>query len=96
MDGKDDKGKPTPLHCPTQIIDDIMEVRAYGVTKYNDPDNWQDVKLSQFINALLRHTLGFWKNADSVDEESGLHHYKHIACNLAFICEKMKARKEVE
>lgn len=26
----------------------------------------------------------------SVDSESGIEHYKHIACNAAFICEILK------
>jgi hypothetical protein len=42
------------------------------------------------VNALLRHTLAFWEDNSSVDEESGIPHYKHMACNLAFICELMK------
>lgn len=29
----------------------------------------------------------------STDDESGLRHYKHMACNMAFICDMM-ARKE--
>lgn len=27
---------------------------------------------------------------DSKDDESGIPHYKHMACNMAFICDMMK------
>lgn len=47
------------------------------------------VELDRYVDALMRHTLAFVENHDSVDEESGLHHYKHMACNMAFICEMM-------
>lgn len=36
-----------------------------------------------------RHTLEFVRKLDSVDSESGIAHYKHMACNMAFICEMM-------
>ena len=29
------------------------------------------------------------RNLDSVDAESGIARYKHMACNMAFICEMM-------
>lgn len=90
---KHDQGKPIPLHVPTQILHDIMEVRGYGVKKYNDPENWRTLELDRLINALLRHTLAFWENPYAVDEESRLAHYKHMACNLAFICEMMKEKE---
>lgn len=88
-----DQGKVDLTLCPPQIILDIAEVREYGVKKYKNPDNWKKVEMGRYVKALLRHTLEFWKNQDSVDEESGIKNYKMIACNLAFICEMM-ANKE--
>ena len=61
----------------------------YGNKKYKDPDNWKTVEMRRYIAALLRHTLEFVRNLDSVDAESGIAHYKHMACNMAFICEMM-------
>lgn len=29
------------------------------------------------------------ENYDSIDEGSELEHYKHMTCNMAFICEMM-------
>lgn len=87
---KEDRGKLRPSLVPTQVIKDIAEVREYGVKKYHDPDNWKKVELQRYVDAFYRHWLAFVEDANSVDEESGLPHYKHCACNMAFICEMMK------
>lgn len=87
--GKDDTGKLQLSLVPTQIVKDIAEVRMFGNKKYHSPDNWKQVDVSKFIDAMLRHTLEFINDHDSIDAESGLPHYKHIACNLAFICDMM-------
>lgn len=75
---------------PVQIIDDIRTVRLFGIRKYADPDNWKKVEKQRYIDALLRHLLAYLEEPDGVDEESGIKHYKHMACNLAFICEMEK------
>lgn len=89
-EAKLDAGKLEIDLVPTQIIRDVAEVRMYGNKKYGDPDNWKTVELRRYVNALLRHTLAFVDDYNSVDEESGIPHYKHMACNMAFICEMMK------
>lgn len=89
-EGKADSGKLRISLVPTQIIKDIAEVREYGNKKYHSPDNWKTVEEQRYIDALLRHTLAFWRDPHSIDEESGLPHYKHMACNMAFICEMEK------
>ena len=66
----------------------------YGTKKYGDPDNWKRVDLRRYVNALLRHTLAFVEDYNSEDEESGIPHYKHMACNMAFICEILKGQME--
>jgi hypothetical protein len=91
---KADAGKLQISMVPTQIVWDIAEVRAYGNAKYGNPNNWKRVELRRYVDALLRHTLKFIKNPRSVDEESGIPHYKHMACNMAFICEMMGAEKK--
>ena len=86
---KADAGKLQLSLVPTQIIKDIAEVRMYGNKKYKDSDNWKSVDVRRYIDALLRHTLEFVRDLNSVDAESGIAHYKHMACNMAFICEMM-------
>ena len=91
---KDDKGKLRLSLVPTQIIRDIAEVREYGCKKYHDPENWRQVEKQRYIDALLRHLLAYLEDPDGVDEESGIKHYKHVACNLAFICELEREEAE--
>lgn len=93
-DAKADKGKLKISLVPTQIIKDIAQVRMYGCEKYHDPNNWKNVEVERYIDALLRHTLAFVEDPCGLDSESGIEHYKHMACNMAFICEMMKDHKK--
>lgn len=89
---KADAGKLQISLCPTQIVRDVTEVRMFGNAKYKSSDNWKTVEMRRYVDALLRHALEFVDNPDSVDPESGIPHYKHMACNMAFICEMMAGR----
>ena len=93
---KDTAGKPKLSLVPPQIIFDIAEVREYGNKKYPDggKDNWKKVNIDDYKDALLRHTLKYLQDPKSKDEESGIEHYKHMACNIAFICE-MERENEI-
>lgn len=93
---KADAGKLQITLVPRQIIRDIAEVRMYGNRKYGDPDNWKQVDIKRYRDALCRHLLAYLDDPDSVDEESGIPHYKHLACNVAFICEMEKWKNEEE
>ena len=83
---KHDEGKLQLRLVPPQIIRDIAEVRMYGNAKYGNPDNWKTVEKWRYIDALYRHFLLYLEDPEGVDEESGIKHYKHMACNMAFIC----------
>ena len=69
---------------------DIAEVRAYGLRKYGDAESWKSVEPERYIDALLRHVIAFAEDPRGVDPESGIEHYKHAACNLAFLAELLK------
>lgn len=84
---KADAGKPKLSLVPSQIIYDIAEVREYGNRKYGDPDNWKTVEKERYRDAAYRHFLAYLKDPNGVDEESGIKHLKHLACNIAFLCE---------
>lgn len=87
---KADMGKAKLHLVPWQIAFDIAEVREYGNRKYGDSESWRRVEIERYIDALLRHTLAFSIDPQSRDEESGIEHYKHMACNMAFLCEMMR------
>lgn len=86
---KSDAGKPKLTLVPRQIIYDIAEVREYGNHKYPDggPDNWKQVEVQRYRDAAFRHFLLYLDDPSGVDEESGISHLSHLACNIAFLCE---------
>lgn len=91
---KKDAGKPRVALVPMQILRDVAEVRGWAVdNKYHDPDNWKDVELDRYINAMLRHTIAFVEDMESKDEESGLYHQYHAETNWAFISELLKRKR---
>ena len=87
---KADKGKPQLHLVPTEIINCIARVREYGTKKYKSQDNWKKGEKDRYTDALFRHLLKYVEDNNSVDEESGLPHLWHIACNVAFLCEMQK------
>ena len=87
---KADAGKTRLTLVPREIIWDIAEVRMYGTKKYKDPDNWKRVETERYNDAAYRHFLAYLDDPRSVDEESGLPHLWHLACNIAFLCERYK------
>lgn len=93
---KADSGKPNLSLVPKEIIYEIEKVRAFGVQKYKEPDNWKKVELKRYHQALLRHTLAVWDDLQAVDEESGCLHLSHIACNIAFILWLLKKGEQYE
>lgn len=86
---KTDKGKLRITLVPTKIIEDIAMVRMYGVSKYPNggKDNWKKVEIERYRDALCRHLIAYINNPKGNDEESGLPHLWHLACNVAFLCE---------
>lgn len=88
QDVKADAGKLKPTLVPIEAIEDIAIVRAYGNAKYpkGGSDNWKQVEVERYRDALFRHLLAYLKDPKSKDEESGIEHYKHLICNAAFIC----------
>ena len=83
---KADAGKPMLTLVPRQIIEDIAYVRMFGVAKYKDPDNWKRVDIQRYRDAMFRHMIAYLDDPYGVDEESGLSHLSHLACNVAFLC----------
>lgn len=63
----------------------IAAVLTYGCQKYA-ADSWKDVPDAKrrYEDALDRH-LNDWKAGQTHDEESGLPHLSHIACNALFL-----------
>lgn len=84
---KTDAGKIRPTLVPPALIEAVAAVREYGCSKYHDPDNWRRVEPQRYWEATLRHALAAWDNYEATDDESGLPHIWHLACNVAFLIE---------
>jgi hypothetical protein len=86
---KADEGKLRLTLVPSGIIRAIARVRMYGNAKYPDggPDNWKQVEKERYRDAMYRHMLAYLDDPEGTDEESGLPHLWHLACNVAFLCE---------
>lgn len=84
---KADFGKPQLTLVPRAILPAIARVREYGTKKYGDPDNWKQVDRQRYRDAMFRHLLAYLDDPEGADEESGLPHLWHLACNVAFLCE---------
>lgn len=87
---KADAGKPRLTLVPRKIIWAIAAIREYGTKKYKDPDNWKRVEIERYRDAAYRHFMRYLDDPTGVDEESGLPHLWHCACNIAFLCEMEK------
>ena len=86
QDVKADAGKIRPTLVPVSLIKAVAEVREYVCKKYNDPENWRMVEPQRYKDALYRHLLAYL-GGEEYDQESGLHHLWHMACNVAFLIE---------
>lgn len=84
---KADAGKIQPTLVPTALIQAVARVRKYGVDKYGTKESWREVEPQRYRDAMYRHLLAYIDNPNGVDEESGLPHLWHLACNAAFLCE---------
>ena len=91
---KSDNGKPQCRLVPSEIVRCIARVREYGLKKYGSAESWQSVEVERYQDALYRHLLAYIENPIGKDEESGLPHLWHIACNVAFLCELQKEGAE--
>jgi hypothetical protein len=87
---KADKGKTRLTLVPPKIIWNIAKVRQYGVeVKYPETgvDGWRGIGEQRIRDAMCRHLMRYLADPKGLDEESGLPHLWHLACNVAFLCE---------
>lgn len=84
---KADAGKLRLTLVPRKIIKAIAAIREYGVNKYGENESWRKVEVERYKDAAFRHFIAYLDNPNGVDEESGLPHLWHLACNIAFLCE---------
>lgn len=90
QEAKADAGKPRLSLVPVEIIRCIARVREFAHKKYKDADSWKRVEKERYRDAMFRHLIAYIDNPSGKDDESGLPHLWHLACNVAFLCEMEK------
>lgn len=82
---KYDEHKPRWSLLPLKAVEEIVKVLTFGATKYEE-NSWQNLEdfNDRYFSALIRH-LTKWQSGENYDDESGLHHLSHAACNIIFL-----------
>jgi hypothetical protein len=80
---------------PVDPLEDIARVLDFGAQKYA-AYNWTGgISYSRIYGSLLRHLWAWWKGED-LDPESGLSHLSHAGCNILFLLQYARSRKEFD
>ncbi|MHA6837774.1 dATP/dGTP diphosphohydrolase domain-containing protein [Ralstonia pseudosolanacearum] len=92
---KDDQGKPRfslLRFGMARALAGVAAVLSFGAKKYAD-HSWQQVPngVDRYWSAMERHMNEIaLHGAGAVDEESGLLHIDHVACNALFLGELLR------
>jgi hypothetical protein len=90
-----DEGKArVDLLSPIALLG-IAKILEVGARKYA-VNNWRKgMAWNKVIASLLRHTFKFMAGED-LDQETGLPHVDHIACNAMFLQEYFRLHKPLD
>ena len=80
---------------PVESFESVCKVMTYGANKYS-PNGWKTVPngVDRYFAALMRHIVA-WRKGEERDEETGLKHLEHAACNVIFLLELTKEKNNV-
>ena len=78
-------GEKLPMHLiPPELDAAVAAVLGYGAAKYADR-NWErGMNWSRPYAALMRHMDAWWTRDDR-DDDTGMSHLWHAACNIAML-----------
>lgn len=83
---KHDGGKSRLDIVPPELIEAVGAVMTHGLEKYGE-GSYRNVEPKRYRAALMRHICKWLKDPFGKDEDSGLPHLWHVACNVAFLLE---------
>jgi hypothetical protein len=79
-----DNGKRRLSLIEPQFMQTLGDVITFGAIKYA-PNNWKLCEdTSRYKDALLRHIYAYL-SGEQRDQETGIEHLAHAACNLMFL-----------
>lgn len=92
---KADTGKtPCELLSPIALLG-TSEVLAFGAKKYA-PNNWRKgLAWGRITGAIMRHLFAFMRGED-LDPETSLPHVDHLGCEIMFLQELYRTRKDLD
>ena len=84
-DLKFDSGKNRLDLIDPSFILRIGRVLTFGANKYED-NSWKQVPdaVNRYYAAAMRHLMAY-RDGEVLDQESGLPHLAHAACNIMFL-----------
>lgn len=92
---KYDQDKPRMDLLDPSFTIGVAEVLTFGAKKYA-ADNWRGgIAFTKLISSIHRHLAEIQKGND-LDDESGLPHVYHIACNCQFLGWMLKNKPEMD
>lgn len=92
---KHDTGKPMCELLSPQALLGTTQVLTFGAKKYAS-HNWRKgIVWSRLIGAIFRHMFAILSGED-LDPESGLPHIDHVACEVMFLQEFYRTRKDLD
>jgi hypothetical protein len=86
---KEQKGKYEPTLVYSSLIRAIAAVRRHGIEKYNHSEDWRDVPIEDWFDALMRHSIALCLDGQTIDPDSGMPEAYMILGNLGYIIEKL-------
>jgi hypothetical protein len=93
MKGKKfDAGKTRLELLPWVALEEVGKVVTFGAKKYGDANWKKGMEWSRLMGSSLRHFSLFAQGKD-IDDESGLPHLAHLACNALFLLYYWKERR---
>lgn len=92
---KYDNDKPRLELIDPLFTEELARILTFGAKKY-ESENWRKgIKYTRIIASIKRHILEFEKG-NNLDNETGLSHVVHAACNTMFLYWYTLNRKEFD
>jgi len=88
-------GKAELHPVPTSLKMAVAKTLMYGAQKYAK-GNWRKGMSWTAVSDCLERHMSCWLDGEEIDEESGLPHLYHAACNIAFLIEYSETCPELD
>ena len=88
-------GKAELHQVPSSLKYAVAKCLMYGEQKY-EKSNWRQGMSWMTVSDCLDRHMTSWMDGEEVDEESGLPHLYHAACNIAFLIEYSNTCPELD